>query len=169
MGKRREQRTPLALPVKIIVLDQEKRPKTEMACTLNVSPRGARLNGIRNSVKPGDVVTVQRGKEKAIYRVAWVGSRADNTDGRLGWLLVVGTIPAGLLGLLLEDKLRSAFASGRSAGRPSPEKLPEVTLPPSPWRRRTASWRKRFSASLAILVFGYIRTMTSWAWSSAAL
>lgn len=41
--------------------------------------------------------------------------RADNTDGRLGWLLVVGTIPAGLLGLLLEDKLRSAFASGRSA------------------------------------------------------
>jgi len=39
----------------------------------------------------------------------------DNPDGRLGWLLVVGTIPAGLLGLLLEDKLRSAFASGRSA------------------------------------------------------
>src|SRR5258707_9527832 len=41
--------------------------------------------------------------------------RADNTDGRLGWLLVVGTIPAGLLGLLLEDKLRSALAWGRSA------------------------------------------------------
>jgi undecaprenyl-diphosphatase len=40
---------------------------------------------------------------------------AENSDGRLGWLLVVGTIPAGLLGLLLEDKLRSAFASGRSA------------------------------------------------------
>jgi undecaprenyl-diphosphatase len=39
----------------------------------------------------------------------------ENTDGRLGWLLVVGTIPAGLLGLLLEDKLRSVFASGRSA------------------------------------------------------
>jgi undecaprenyl-diphosphatase len=41
--------------------------------------------------------------------------RADNSDGRLGWLLVVGTIPAGLLGLLLEDKLRSVFASGQSA------------------------------------------------------
>jgi undecaprenyl-diphosphatase len=39
----------------------------------------------------------------------------DNPDGKLGWLLVVGTIPAGLLGLLLEDSLRSAFASGRSA------------------------------------------------------
>ena len=38
-----------------------------------------------------------------------------NTDGRLGWLLVIGTIPAGLLGLLLEDQLRSVFASGQSA------------------------------------------------------
>jgi undecaprenyl-diphosphatase len=40
---------------------------------------------------------------------------ADNAHGRLGWLLVVGTIPAGLLGLLLEDKLRSVFASAQSA------------------------------------------------------
>jgi undecaprenyl-diphosphatase len=39
----------------------------------------------------------------------------DNTDAKLGWLLVIGTVPAGLLGLLLEDKLRSAFASGQSA------------------------------------------------------
>jgi undecaprenyl-diphosphatase len=36
-------------------------------------------------------------------------------DAKLGWLLVVGTIPAGLLGLLLEHKLRSAFASPESA------------------------------------------------------
>jgi undecaprenyl-diphosphatase len=39
----------------------------------------------------------------------------DNTHGRLGWLLVVGTIPAGLIGLLFEDSLRSVFASGKSA------------------------------------------------------
>ena len=39
----------------------------------------------------------------------------DNTDGRLGWLLVVGTIPAGILGLLLQDALRSVFASAQSA------------------------------------------------------
>jgi undecaprenyl-diphosphatase len=38
-----------------------------------------------------------------------------DTDAKLGWLLVVGTIPAGLLGLLLEQKLRSAFASAQSA------------------------------------------------------
>jgi undecaprenyl-diphosphatase len=39
----------------------------------------------------------------------------DDVDAKLGWLLVVGTIPAGILGLLLEHKLRSIFASPRSA------------------------------------------------------
>ena len=38
-----------------------------------------------------------------------------DTDAKLGWLLVVGTIPAGILGLLLQDKLRSVFASAPSA------------------------------------------------------
>jgi undecaprenyl-diphosphatase len=41
--------------------------------------------------------------------------RADDADARLGWLLIVGTIPAGILGLLLEHKLRSVFASAQSA------------------------------------------------------
>jgi undecaprenyl-diphosphatase len=39
----------------------------------------------------------------------------DDTDARLGWLLVLGTIPAGLLGLLLEHPLRSLFASTQTA------------------------------------------------------
>src|SRR5947209_264309 len=36
-------------------------------------------------------------------------------DARLGWMLVVGTIPAGILGLLLQDPLRKVFASPTSA------------------------------------------------------
>jgi undecaprenyl-diphosphatase len=41
----------------------------------------------------------------------------EDTDARLGWLLVIGTIPAGILGLLLEHSLRSVFASpGAAAG-----------------------------------------------------
>src|SRR2546423_1516051 len=39
----------------------------------------------------------------------------DDTDAKLGWLLVVGTIPAGLLGITLQDKLRSLFASPQYA------------------------------------------------------
>ena len=43
------------------------------------------------------------------------GIAPDDTDAKLGWLLVVGTIPAGILGLALEHKLRSIFASPTSA------------------------------------------------------
>jgi undecaprenyl-diphosphatase len=38
-----------------------------------------------------------------------------DVDARLGWLLVVGTIPAGILGLVLEHALRDLFASAISA------------------------------------------------------
>ena len=36
-------------------------------------------------------------------------------DAKLGWLLIVGTIPAGILGLLLQDYLRKLFASAEYA------------------------------------------------------
>jgi undecaprenyl-diphosphatase len=41
--------------------------------------------------------------------------RAEDTDARLGWLLVAGTIPVGILGLLLETSLRKLFASPATA------------------------------------------------------
>ena len=43
------------------------------------------------------------------------GIDPSDTDAKLAWLLIVGTIPAGILGLALEHKLRSVFASPRSA------------------------------------------------------
>jgi undecaprenyl-diphosphatase len=41
--------------------------------------------------------------------------REDDVYARLGWLLVVGTIPAGILGLLLQEPLRKLFASASLA------------------------------------------------------
>jgi undecaprenyl-diphosphatase len=38
-----------------------------------------------------------------------------DADARLAWVIVVGTIPAGILGLALEHKLRDLFASPESA------------------------------------------------------
>lgn len=40
---------------------------------------------------------------------------AEDTDARLGWLLVVGTIPVGLVGLALQTPLQKLFASATSA------------------------------------------------------
>src|SRR4051794_1715309 len=53
---------------------------------------------------------------KGIFRSLGMREIApDDTDARLGWLLVVGTIPAGIIGLLLEHPLRHLFASATSA------------------------------------------------------
>jgi undecaprenyl-diphosphatase len=38
-----------------------------------------------------------------------------DTYARLGWLLIIGTIPAGILGLVLEKPIRSLFASPLTA------------------------------------------------------
>ena len=43
------------------------------------------------------------------------GIAPDDKDAKLAWLLIVGTIPAGIIGLLLESRLRSVFASAQSA------------------------------------------------------
>jgi len=40
---------------------------------------------------------------------------AGDSDARLAWVIVIGTIPAGLLGLLLEHPLRTLFASAQTA------------------------------------------------------
>jgi undecaprenyl-diphosphatase len=39
----------------------------------------------------------------------------NDSYAKLGWLLVIGTIPAGLLGLILEHPLRTLFASTQTA------------------------------------------------------
>ncbi len=41
--------------------------------------------------------------------------RADDVDAKLGWLLIAGTIPTAVLGLLLEHSLRHLFASATTA------------------------------------------------------
>lgn len=52
---------------------------------------------------------------KRILRGLWRSLRGRATtadsDAKLGWLLVVGTVPAGILGLALEHPLRTLFAS----------------------------------------------------------
>jgi undecaprenyl-diphosphatase len=41
--------------------------------------------------------------------------READVDARLGWLLVAGTVPVGIIGLLLETPLRKLFASATTA------------------------------------------------------
>ncbi len=56
----------------------------------------------------GDWIRIVRGILRSL-RTRQIG--AQDSDARLGWLLVVGTVPAGILGLALQEPLRKLFAS----------------------------------------------------------
>lgn len=61
------------------------------------------------------------------YRKTWVriigalvrsivkGKLSADPDERLGWLLIVGTVPVGLLGVILKDPVRQFFGSAQTA------------------------------------------------------
>src|SRR3954466_1546236 len=60
----------------------------------------------------GDWVRIVRGLGRSLRdREIGVG----DADAWLGWLLVIGTVPAGVLGLALEHLLRTVFASPSAA------------------------------------------------------
>ncbi len=81
MGKRRNTRLKLVLPVRVVGAEPNNRSIRQMACTLDVCARGARLTGLHQLFEPGSVVAVERGKCRFLFRVMWMGSQK---DGRLG-------------------------------------------------------------------------------------
>jgi hypothetical protein len=60
----------LALPVRLTHMQNGGRGALELACTYDIHPRGARLLSSRE-VKVGDLVTVERGRNKSICQVVW--------------------------------------------------------------------------------------------------
>jgi hypothetical protein len=76
----------LALPVRWSVLGQEGRGHAEMACTYDIHPRGARLLSSlpigSREVRVGDLLTVERGRSKAVCRVVWAADPASPLRGQ---------------------------------------------------------------------------------------
>jgi hypothetical protein len=60
----------LALPVRLIHMQDGERNGLELACTYDIHPRGARLLSGRE-VKVGDYVTVERGRTKSVCKIIW--------------------------------------------------------------------------------------------------
>ena len=58
------------LPVRLTHMQNGERGGLEMACTYDIHPRGARLVSFRD-VKVGDLITVERGRNKSICQVVW--------------------------------------------------------------------------------------------------
>jgi hypothetical protein len=55
-----------------------------MACTYDISPRGARITGLRGAKQIGDIIAIERGRTKSFCRVVWVGEPNSEFRGQVG-------------------------------------------------------------------------------------
>jgi len=87
----------LALPVRWSPMGQDDRG-SEMACTYDIHPHGARLVSSR-PVNVGDLVLVERGRNKAMCQVVWTADPASPLRGQFSVQCIEGKTP-------WEDELR---------------------------------------------------------------
>jgi PilZ domain len=82
----------LALPVRWSLIGQEGRGAPEVACTYDIHPSGARLLSAR-AVNIGDLVMVERGRNKTICQVVWAADPASALRGQFSVQCVENKTP----------------------------------------------------------------------------
>lgn len=82
----------LAIPVRWNLVGQEGRGPAEIACTYDIHPHGARLLSAR-PVNIGDLVMVERGRNKAVCQVVWTADPESPLRGQFTVQCVEGRTP----------------------------------------------------------------------------
>jgi len=80
----REQRKQVALTVRIFGTDANGHVFSDSVSTVNVSFEGAMLSGVHRLIEPGEMIGLTYGKNKARFRVRWVGQAGTPNQGRMG-------------------------------------------------------------------------------------
>ncbi len=80
----REQRKQVALTVRIFGTDSTGHVFSDSVSTVNVSFEGAMLSGVHRPIKVGEIIGLTYGKNKARFRVQWVGQSGTPNQGRMG-------------------------------------------------------------------------------------
>jgi hypothetical protein len=81
---RTEKRIHVALPVRVTFFDDDTKPRLEMACTYDISAHGARVTGLRCVKEAGQILVVERGRNRAYCRVVWIGETSSPLHGQIG-------------------------------------------------------------------------------------
>ena len=84
MGKRREPRKAMQVPVRIFGTDVDGKIFSEKVTTASVSNSGVRLDGVRARLTVDEIVGLTYGKNKVHFRVKWVGIPGTPTEGAVG-------------------------------------------------------------------------------------
>jgi hypothetical protein len=80
--RRRRPRKTAVVTVKVRATDRQAKPMA--ACTLDISSEGARLNLSGWTPAPGEIINVERGTEKSMFRIAWIGDPSTGRRGQIG-------------------------------------------------------------------------------------
>lgn len=72
------------MPLRITYLDENVKTGTEMACTYDVDSRSARVIGMRQASRVGQIVMVERGRNKALFQICWIGDPQSELRGQCG-------------------------------------------------------------------------------------
>lgn len=84
MDRRHNQRITALLPVRVWGVDKNVLPFTQQARVKNISSNGAVIQGMQRQLLPGEFIHVQIGKDKAQFRVVWVGKNGTAREGEIG-------------------------------------------------------------------------------------
>jgi hypothetical protein len=66
LEKRKSPRTKMVLAVKVLIDEV-----THLAHTIDITHTGARIGGLRAELRSGMIISLQRGSNKANFRIAW--------------------------------------------------------------------------------------------------
>jgi len=84
MGKRREPRKIMQVPVRIFGTDVDGKIFSEKVTTATVSNHGVRLDGVRARLNVDEIVGLTYGNNKVHFRVKWVGAPGTSAEGSVG-------------------------------------------------------------------------------------
>jgi hypothetical protein len=83
-AERVDTRIKVAMPLRVTFWDTENKPLLDMACTYDISEQGARISGLRAVVQTGEIVAIERGRNKTFCRVVWTGDPDSEQRGQVG-------------------------------------------------------------------------------------
>lgn len=110
----------LALPMRWTLVGQEGRSAPEMACTYDIHPHGARLVSSRD-LNIGDLVMVERGRNKAICQVIWAADPSSSLRGQFTVQCVEGRTPWDDELRQMEEQYQPVILDGLQRRPPSKE------------------------------------------------
>ncbi len=84
MGKRREPRVKLDVPVKVCGMDTAGHPFVQTAYAISISRSGVRLTGVGPLVRVGETVAVLYKNRKARFKVVWIAEMGQPEAGQAG-------------------------------------------------------------------------------------